>query len=52
MLFELFEKAIVENNTVWTKSLIRLQVELAYAIHNAITEEEYNVLVALLTPAA
>jgi hypothetical protein len=51
MLYELFKRAIEQNNTIWSKTLLRLQVEQAYTLFKAIDETQYNELVDLLTPA-
>lgn len=50
MLYLLFKRAIETNNTVWSKDLLRLQIEVAYNLHGALEEVEYAELVGLLTP--
>lgn len=48
MIFELFKKAIETNNTVWSKDMLRLQVELAFTMFHAIDEIQYNELKNML----
>lgn len=50
MLYELFKRAIEQNNTLWSKDLLRLQIEIAYRLHGALEEEQYNELANLLKP--
>lgn len=49
MVFELLKRAIEQKNPFMTEDIVRLQIEFFYTA-GRLTQEEYNILITMLTP--